>query len=183
LWRQDELRLEEEARRALLQHYSSKSSNQAITIVTLALVFFGFTQTLGFLQNAVVVTVYEGAVLSVLFAVGLRAIHKLLCYGFLADSIIAVGMKSEQDTLDYLNKEQLKRLCKLSQEYSETATYLERLSLACSLRWQWHINHDRRWNYRAYRYTKQLYWLIVVYFAVLSFAVSVFINIIPILPM
>lgn len=183
MWRQDESRLEEEARRALLQHYSSKTSNQAIVIVTLALVFFGFTQTLGFLHNSVIVAVYEWAVLTGLFAVGFRAIHKLLGYGFLADSITAVSMKSEQDTLDYLNKEQLKHLCKLSQEYSETATYLERLSFACSLRSQWHKDHDKRWNYRFYKYSKKLYWVIVLSLSMVFFVLSIFINTVPMLKM
>lgn len=182
MWRQDESRLEEEARRALLQHYSSKSSNEAVIIVTLGLVFFGFTQTLEFLHNNVVVALYEWLVLTVLLAVGFRAVLKLLGYGFLADSVHAVSMKSEQDTLNYLKSEQLKHLCKPPQTYSETATYLERLSWACHQRTQHHVDVDKRLNYRLYRYSSRLYWLIVVCVGMLLFVFSVFVNIIPILP-
>ena len=91
------LELEQEARIALLQHFSSKSTSQATIILTTVLAFFAFVQTLQLIEKWLEwqVLLYESWILALLIFVGVRAVGRLIRWGMLADRILKVKLGSE----------------------------------------------------------------------------------------
>jgi hypothetical protein len=174
-------KLEQDARIALLQHYSAKASNQAVIIVTLAIVFFAFIQTLvlGFFRNKDVAFPYELTFLTVLFFVGFRAILKLVDYGFLTANIQTVRIKSEQETFNSINAGL--RLCYREGYWKEgenprAATYLVRLSEACGDFTQKAKKGSKEWNYRLYSYADKYRWAILGSVSAFVLLTSIIIN-------
>jgi hypothetical protein len=170
-------KLEQDARIALLQHYSTKSSNQAIILVTLAIVFFGFIQTIGFLHNKVVASLYEWAVLTGLFLVGFRAIRMLLRYGRLSSIVQKVSLKSEQEIANS-DKELLRKdfdeSCWNKNPY--TVTYFARLTSACDDYIKMAKVHAKPSRDRRYEQVNDLRWYIVGCFSILVLVTSIIIN-------
>lgn len=91
----DEVYLEYEARNQLLQHFSAKSSNQAIIILSFTLAFFAWVQTFQFVentQNLLLRIIWYVLPLSILFHFTTRALGRLILYGELASAVIRVKM-------------------------------------------------------------------------------------------
>lgn len=123
--------LEQDARIALLQHYSSKASNEAIIIVTMAIAFFGFVQSLSYVKNPICLTViYETFFLGIIVNVTFRSIGRLLRYGYLADSVLTVVI-SRQDI-----------------------SCLKRLDEECKNNVNWNEDHPKS---NGYRLLKRIY--------------------------
>ncbi len=156
LSKKDEILLEYEARNELLQHFSSKSSNQAITILSVVLVFFAWVESLqyvGAIQNLWLKALWYVLPLELIFFVCLRAIGRLFFWGISADAIIRVKMK---ETSEYSECSLLKH----GEEYIPKSvllatTYHIRLVHACfdyrkellktnrSLRIRYNLTHGR----------------------------------------
>jgi hypothetical protein len=94
----EETRLDQEARIALLQHFSSKSSNQATIIFTIALIFFAFVQTLQYVKGWSYweSTLYESLSLALIAFLVIRAIGRIHYWSKLAGSVLAVVPKSPE---------------------------------------------------------------------------------------
>jgi hypothetical protein len=130
--------LEQDARIALLAHYSSKSTNQTIIILTIALVslsFIGVTSSDNPVRDYLLISGF-----CIFLYFGLRAIGRLIIWGQLGTAIIHVGMIAEKEVkreLQSLNK-QLK-LGKYAEANSPeslvelSSTNLGRLSSACEV--------------------------------------------------
>jgi cytochrome c-type biogenesis protein CcmH/NrfF len=112
--------LAQEARIALLQHFSSKSTNQATMILTLVLAFFTFVQTLQYIEKwrEWLVLSYESWALALLTFLGVRAVGRLIRWGELADRILKVEPGSE-DKAENVAK-------KTEKESERSETYFER---------------------------------------------------------
>ncbi|MGD0644046.1 MAG: hypothetical protein ABSA75_03980 [Candidatus Bathyarchaeia archaeon] len=102
--------LEQEARIALLQHYSSKSSNEATNTLTIALVFFAFISALATLRTIPGnwVIFISALVLASLIALTVHTALRLLYWGTLAGYAVQV---------DFIT---LKRLKKISDDTYKT---------------------------------------------------------------
>jgi hypothetical protein len=84
--RQRDAELEQDARIALLQHYSSKSSNQVTSALTIALIFFAFItafDTLNRILGSWATFVFSLAIASFV-ALGVHTVIRLLYWGKLA---------------------------------------------------------------------------------------------------
>jgi len=133
-----EKQLEQDARIALLSHYSAKSTNQTIIILTIALVslsFFGVISSDMPLRDYLL---FSGFVALIYF--GVRAIGRLIIWGELGTTIIHVGMIGESEVErqlkslsqelklgEYAKENSIESLVKLS------STNLLRLSSACEV--------------------------------------------------
>jgi len=90
--------LEQEARVALLQHFSSKSTNQTTIILTVVLAFFAFFQTLQLTKDWPEWTrnLYDSLVLTSLVFIALRACGRLIFWGKLAGLILVIKPLDEK---------------------------------------------------------------------------------------
>lgn len=124
---------EEDARNALLAHYSEKSTAQASVLVGLAVVFFASVQAFDVLRKLDLPFGLDGAflwfsVISIIF-IGVRAIGRLVYYGELAGGILSVEMQDYDDTKDMIKNDltrprsvkyrptELERLASANQKY------------------------------------------------------------------
>lgn len=113
--------LEQEARIALLHHFSSKSTNQTTIILTVALASFAFVQTLQLTmdwqewQRAV----YGIPVLTFLSFVAIRACGRLIFWGKLAGFIEVIKPKEQEITAQ--------RIKQNGRESTEKVTWFNRL--------------------------------------------------------
>jgi hypothetical protein len=137
----DDRNLVEDARNALLAHFSSKSTNQTVVILGLAVVFFAVIQSIGALNlqlrwlRIAFLTFSLGLV--IFFVI--RAIGRLLLWGELAGAVIRVNLADSDVIENLLNLEKPKvnlEKLKLSPEGLEVfkkldvaPTYLSRLSV------------------------------------------------------
>lgn len=130
--------LEQDARIALLAHYSSKSTNQTIIILTIGLVslsFIGVISADNPLRDYLLISAF-----CVFLYFGLRAIGRLINYGQLGTAIIHIGMIAEKEVTRELqsSNKQLK-LGKYAEKNSTaslvelTSTNLGRFSSACEV--------------------------------------------------
>jgi hypothetical protein len=136
--------LEQNARIALLQHYSSKASNEAIIIVTMAIAFFSFIQSLSYIRVAWIV-IYETVLLGIIVNVTIRSIARLLGYGYLADSVMGVSISRregetllktlaadcQQAEIRNVTKSEASFGCKLHLRTEKMSDINERTGLAC----------------------------------------------------
>jgi len=110
---------EDDARKAWLQHYSSKSSMQATLLLSLAIAFFTFVQAVKYDQTTTVKILYS-VVMPATLLVGLRAIGRLFNYGWHADAILrdekanhgemqqSIGNDQEMDRIAIMSTEKKK---------------------------------------------------------------------------
>lgn len=166
-------KLEQEARAALLQHNSSKSSNQAIIILTLALAFFtGFQATRPDLHSMVPMTsnnILFWLVGSVFCFLMVRAVGRLLWFGYQAEAVSMVKLVDEDEVSEWL--EDNVRVPKIETtvypdraEIELVATYLKRLEWSCCTQVERRI-YDRRmsgWQPFAYVLTHEMPWLLPI---------------------
>jgi hypothetical protein len=92
---------EEDARNALLAHYSAKSTAQTAVLVGLAVVFFASVQAYDVLRKLKLSFGLDWAfwvfsIISIIFF-GVRAIGRLVYFGELATAILSVEMLSPQE--------------------------------------------------------------------------------------
>jgi hypothetical protein len=107
--------LEQEARIALLQHFSSKSSNQVTSALTIALIFFAFATaiepvkslfgnwSIPFLwsfSSKILCEVFFAIILSALVALAFRTFTRLLFWGELSGLILDCEAASEKRILE-----------------------------------------------------------------------------------
>lgn len=120
--------LEEDARNALLAHYSSKSTNQTSIILGLAIVFFTFVQIALALDFPVrwqtILFVISGLGFFVFFVI--RAMSRLIHWGNLASAILSVQIKSKEID-DWIAKH------KLEENFELPTTCLGMLSFAVTV--------------------------------------------------
>ena len=99
-----ELRIDErivqDARNILLRHYSSKSTNQTVILLTLAIIFFSFVQAFQyvkilpkFLENLLIVSI-----LTALSFLTIRALSRLFLWAKMAGTIRYVRMLNKKGT-------------------------------------------------------------------------------------
>lgn len=93
----DEGKLEQEARIALLQHFSSKSSNQVTNALTIALVFFAFIAALDALKSFIGnwLPLFFGLTIVFLFALAVHTVNRLLYWGTLASYVLKSSLVPE----------------------------------------------------------------------------------------
>jgi hypothetical protein len=105
--------LEQEARIALLSHYSSKSNNQVTNILTIALSFFALVTAIEPLRtffgevsipnfpSAILCDIFIALIVSGLIAFGLHSFVRLRFYGELATFVLFCEMASTERTEEY----------------------------------------------------------------------------------
>jgi phosphotransferase system glucose/maltose/N-acetylglucosamine-specific IIC component len=152
--------LEQEARIALLNHYSSKSSNQVTNCLTIALIFFAFVTAieplrtlfgdgniswLFGLSDKVLCDIFIAFILSALMTVGVHTLLRLFYWGELASLILTCKMASQTRAANRWDQiaKQSKYVKSKVQEKTEKwgysanespdsiSTYMNRLSLGC----------------------------------------------------
>jgi hypothetical protein len=133
----NEEKCEQDARIALLEHYSSKSTNQTIILLTEV---FGFFTLVGLLST--IPYRYYLMIIALGFFVCLvsHAFGRLVYWGSLARGIMWVEIPKMDDVQRDLEEEKAKLELQKPIEIQNwkyslnlKATYLERLSLACSI--------------------------------------------------
>ena len=153
--------LEQRARIALLNHYSSKSSNQVTTVLTIALGFFALITTIEplrtlfgegsipFLRGVpikMLSDVFVAFILSLLMVVGVRAVLRLFFYGELASLVLSCEMASRERTLKvwaenenaakYKTKKVVDKMKNLGYSGNVSpdsiAMYMSRVTIGCS---------------------------------------------------
>lgn len=183
---------EQQARNALLQHFSSKSSNQATIILTVGLLFFAFVQTLQFVGNLPVYIriFYEIGFPWFLSLLAFHAVDRVSYFGELATAIILVKMidtetmdkdaireaewvkrrlqegKKKVEEKGILNEDERRSLLA---EYTPSQTSLyRRFGLACQNYVVMHYNHPKGWLQKTFKpirdhpWISSLLWLIVL---------------------
>lgn len=156
-WQERKDRMEQDARIALLQHFSSKSSNQAIIFLTLAAAFFAFTQTLLYFQNAQFsflprqyqsypFRAYVFACLLSFSFLTVRAIGRMQLWSGLARAVFIVEIQSEEFMKSELRKEveELKG-ANPNTKIDLVPTLLYRLQRACDNYVTEHTRAQNRW--------------------------------------
>jgi hypothetical protein len=105
----------------LLQHFSSKSTNQTTIILTAALALFAFFQTLQLAKDWPEWThpFYEILVLTLLLFIALRACGRLILWGKLATLILVVKPENEEILAEGISKR--------GRGSTEEVTYFNRL--------------------------------------------------------
>lgn len=106
----DDLNLVEDARNSLLAHYSSKSTNQTVIILGLAVVFFTVIQlssTLNLQLRWLRIAFLTLSLGPIIFLV-IRAIGRLLYWGDLAGAVILVDLADRDIIENMLNLEKPK---------------------------------------------------------------------------
>ena len=117
--------LVEEARKTLLQHFSSKSTLQATILLSLAIAFFTFVQTIqlfGKWENLYQCLFYS-IVLTAFTFITIRAFGRLIYWGTMAGLVDRIRIKSE---------EKLKRELKKKKEKDFDPTHLYRVECSCN---------------------------------------------------
>lgn len=118
----DALDREQEARIALLQHFSSKSSNQTANALTLSLVFLAFVGSLdifgkvlgnwqigiSFLLSRLLFSIFCAVSITSFLLFGIHTIYRLIYWGYLADAISAVEMRSSEKILESFSEDVIK---------------------------------------------------------------------------
>lgn len=128
---EDDSHSEQEARIALLQHYSSKSSMQVTNILTVALGFFAFVTSIGTLNNFLnsYTVIFSELVLGLFVALVVHSGFRLLYWGGLADKAISSDFSSPQrlsDSEKRFQRDWADALGKLEQKYSDQKTILNK---------------------------------------------------------
>ena len=142
-------KLMQEARIALLQHFSSKSSHQAIIILTLVLALFSFVQAmLPSLHSPIALSEVDVFFMLIVWgavSLAIRAIGRLLWYGQLADAVLTVESASKKEVSDVVKKDQVPRAAiaadKNHSKIELEPTYLKRLEWSCGLHAKRHLRH------------------------------------------
>lgn len=151
----DELELN--ARDALLQHFSSKSSNQVTNSLTIALIFFAFVMAIEPLKNLfgnwvifslnswsfsslMLCNILFAILLALIVALGFRTLSRLLYWAVLTGFVLEVEMASIERITEYTKsyrdevlEERLKKWGYLQKkpELDSASWFMARLSLAC----------------------------------------------------
>jgi hypothetical protein len=150
---------EEDARNALLAHYSEKSTAQASVLVGLAVVFFASVQAYDVLRKLSLPFGLDTAflvfsTLSIIFF-GVRAIGRLLYYGELAGGILTVEMLGYEETRRMMENDlkrprsvkykptELERLASANQKYLDDLMAMK-LSLASRI---YAVSHHKWFEY------------------------------------
>jgi hypothetical protein len=134
--------LENDARIALLNHYSSKSTNQTILLLTLAFIFVTFVQlalNMGVVKDYVLLAGFWA------FAgLGVRQFGRLLYWGELGTAITRVKMSNDESMTTYQNstpdEQRLEGKIKIDVRNGSIelplvleSTFMARLALSCTL--------------------------------------------------
>jgi hypothetical protein len=114
----------EEARKTLLQHFSSKSTLQATILLSLAIAFFTFIQTISLFEkwNYLFLCLYYSFVLIAFIFLTIRAFGRLIYWGTMAGLVERIRIISE---------EKLKRELEEKKEKEYVPTYLYRVEYTC----------------------------------------------------
>jgi len=138
---QFERQLVQEARNALLKHYSAKSSNQTVILVTIAIALFSFSQTVQYVNAwpSPLTNLYYLVFLTLISFLTIRSLGRLFYWGQYAGLIFDVRMVSEKEVEKSRASSQPWHDMWKKQEI--TATYHNRLSIQCSNQLQKSMNH------------------------------------------
>ena len=166
-----EQQLEQDARIALLSHYSSKSTNQTIIILTIALGFLTFAQLMssaGELRDYLLI----GGIGFFIYFV-FRQSGRLIIWGEFGTAIVHVDMIDKSETEKQL--ESLTKELKLSQYADQdstesllklSSTNLIRLSSACAVYFHARKRNAKTWSGRAVAkfssFTQNKPWIVLV---------------------
>jgi hypothetical protein len=172
---------EQDARIALLQHYSSKSTNQGVMILTSAILLFAFFQATSELSkfapnlNTTEIEISSAMFFWLVLSFLLRSMGRLILWGELAGAALYAKMLSEKEVsntipsrlYDELKKESNKRNISFPEP---VYTDLIRLSVACRIYAQCSIRSRSNYNISKwfYRMSKG-YWLRVISFLLMVF--------------
>lgn len=127
-----DIKLEADARNALLAHYSSKSTNETAVLIGLAVVIFADFQAysaLDFLQIWQKITFLTLSLGIIAFLI-IRQLSRLIIWGKLADAVLCVKVASAGETETWLGKGKVKPV----RIGLDSTTYLEQLVVGCHLR-------------------------------------------------
>ena len=118
--------LEQDARVALLQHYSSKSSNQVTNALTIALVFFAFVAAIDTLKSIMDkwFPLFSGLMVVLFLALAVHTANRVLYWGNLASYVL----KS-----DFISPDALKLRYQESETHAFTQLYKRKKQDAVSL--------------------------------------------------
>jgi hypothetical protein len=125
--------LEEDARNALLAHFSSKSTNQIAILLGLALLVFADFQAYGvfnlsLMWQKITFLTFSLGTIAFFFT---RQLSRLICWGQMADAVLIVEMKSKKETETHLRESAIK-----PDKVELDPTYLARLSFSSDCRFQ-----------------------------------------------
>ena len=145
------------ARIALLQHYSSKTSNQGIILLTLALVLFGYVQARSSLSSVEFLTfplekITSFFVIWIIPFLAIRALSRLFYWGKLLRYTLYAPLTSKEELSKELAREDQKLRDALqsgpgSEMMELMPTYLKRLEKSCVIYAEAHIKtENERWN-------------------------------------
>lgn len=162
----DEKRLVQEARNALFQHYSSKSTNQTGILIALSVALFSFSQTIRHIEvwSSLLRNLYYLAFLTAFSFLIIRSLGRLFCWGKMAELIISAKMVSEEDAKENLLHE------KGLEESEAIPTYHMRLGMQCGGQLRKSMNPVL---YQIHRLTREsrCYLLLLLLLAVFSFSI------------
>jgi hypothetical protein len=115
----------EESRRALLKHYSSKSTLQATILLSLAVAFFAFIQTIPLSEkwNHWVLCLFYSTVLTAFIFLTARALGRLIAFGKKAGVVMKIHVIPEADLEKIIEKDGV------TEEFDPT--YLNRVEYSC----------------------------------------------------
>jgi hypothetical protein len=90
-----------EARKTLLQHFSSKSTLQATILLSLIIAFFTFVQTITFFQkwNTLFLCLFYSLVLTSFMLLTVRALGKLIYYAGMAGLVDRISINGKEEGL------------------------------------------------------------------------------------
>jgi len=183
-------KLEQEARIALLQHYSSKSSNQATIILSLALAFLTFVQTVQYVPKTFqylpidLKNLYICLFLWIFVFLVIRQVGRVFLWGELASSILFVKMLDESKAVQQMQAElneikpkfpKIDTLLKTSSQ----SPYMHRLMLAAG----WYVHYDMlsrsiydisRLIYESIFYISLVLWIVLCVVSIAVFHADIF---------
>jgi len=128
-----EPQLEMEARNTLLQHFSSKSTNQTTLLLSYVIAVFTFLQASPILMDALgwIYKVISAFVVWVFACAIIRSIGRLVDWGKHADAVLLVKMLDTSKS-EKIMKEENPIISKIAKEVGLTSTHQIRLYWACS---------------------------------------------------
>jgi len=145
------------ARTALLEHYSSQITAHGTYLITLLVGFFSFVQALPFFQTLETLPrdFLRGFFLSIFLFLGVYLLGRTLLWGYLASAILRVTPKKESE---------------IKIEEGGSATLLTRLHLACID----HViqKHKDLWQFYMNRYRELELWVILFVVSILFWLLS-----------
>jgi len=118
-------KLVEETRRTLLQHFSSKSTLQATILLSLAVAFFTFIQTIPLFEkwNPLSLCLFYSLVLTAFTFLTIRAFGRLIYWAKMASIV---------ERIRIISKGKLKREFEEKKEKDFVPTYLYRVECSCN---------------------------------------------------